>query len=137
MGTEEYATSIFRVKEIINYSGATQIPGTPAYVEGIINLRGKVIPVIDMAVRFGLTVNRKADMQAVIVESAGREIGVLVDVVNEVLRLDEADIDTGSSMTRTSQCIRGIGKVGERLMILLDLDLLFSSEEIDSLTAAC
>lgn len=133
---EEYALTIAKVKEIIRYSGATRLPDTPAYLEGIINLRGKVIPVVDLAKRFGLARGKQDGMQALIVEAAGREVGVVVDQVTEVLRLDEGDIEQAQGACQAGEFLRGIGKVEKRLLIILDLDRLFSDEEQRLLQAA-
>jgi purine-binding chemotaxis protein CheW len=128
LGAEEYAVSIAQVKEIIRYGGATKLPNTPGHLEGIINLRGKVIPVIDLAKRFGLIREKKADAQAVIVEAAGREIGVVVDIVTEVLRIEERAIEPAQTVRHGGEFLRGIGKLDGRLLIILDLDKLFSAE---------
>lgn len=133
---EEYALSISKVKEIIRYNGATKLPDTPDYLEGIINLRGKVIPVVDLARRFGLTREKQDGVQALIVEAAGREVGVVVDQVTEVLRLDDSDIELPQAACRTGEFLRGIGKVEKRLLIILELDRLFSEEEQQLLQAA-
>jgi purine-binding chemotaxis protein CheW len=131
LGNEEYAVSIAQVKEIIRYGGATKLPDTPEHLEGIINLRGKVIPVVDLAKRFGIKRDKLEGIQAVIVEASGREIGVVVDEVKEVLRIDGAAIENvQAATTRSGEFLRGVGKVEERLLIILDLDKLFGKEDI-------
>lgn len=136
LGNEEYAVSISQVKEIIRYSGVTKLPNTPSYMEGIINLRGKVIPVVDLASRFGLMLEKMDSRQAVIIEAAGREVGVVVDGVTEVLRIDDSAIEPPQTLTRTGEFIRGVGKLEGRLLIILDLDRLFSEEEKEILESA-
>lgn len=136
LGSEEYAISISQVKEIIRYGGATKLPNTPAHLEGIINLRGKVIPVIDLAKRFGLAQAARTSAQALIVEAAGREVGMVVDVVSEVLRLEDSAIEPGQTVSHAGEFLRGIGKLGDRLLIILDLDKLFSEEEHGEMQAA-
>ncbi len=136
LGSEEYAVSISQVKEIIRYGGATKLPNTPEHMEGIINLRGKVIPVVDLAKRFGLARARQGDAQALIVEAAGREVGMVVDEVSEVLRLEDSAIEPAQTVTHAGEFLRGIGKVGDRLLIILDLDKLFSEEEHGAMRAA-
>jgi purine-binding chemotaxis protein CheW len=136
LGSEEYAASISQVKEIIRYGGATKLPNTPEHMEGIINLRGKVIPVVDLAKRFGLAQAKQAGTQALIVEAAGREVGMVVDVVSEVLRLEDGAIEPGQTVSHAGEFLRGIGKAGDRLLIILDLDKLFSEEEQGAMRAA-
>lgn len=133
LGSEEYALSITQVKEIIRYDGATKLPDTPDYLEGIINLRGKVIPVVDLANRFSLVRERTSNVKAVIVETTGREVGLVVDEVTEVLRIDDADIETTQTICHAGDLFRGIGKLQERLLIVLDLDKLLSEEELEKM----
>jgi purine-binding chemotaxis protein CheW len=129
LGDEEYAVSITQVKEIICYKGANKLPNMPDYLEGIINLRGKIIPVVDLAKRFRLIPEIAKGKQAVIVETMGLEVGVVVDEVTEVLMLDDSAIEPASMMIHAGAFLRGIGKQEERLMIILDLDKLFRQEE--------
>lgn len=136
LGNEEYAASIGQVKEIIRYGGATKLPNTPGYLTGIINLRGKVIPVVDLTKRFGLPRTKEGDVQAIIVEAAGREVGMVVDEVSEVLRIEDAAIEPASTVNHTGEFLRGIGKMGDRLLIILDLDKIFSEEEYEEIKAA-
>ena len=79
LATEEYAVPIEQVKEIIHYKGATKLPSTPGYMDGIISLRGKVLPIIDLAEKFALLTEKSAAKQALIVEVAGQEVGLVVD----------------------------------------------------------
>lgn len=130
LAAEEYAIPISQVKEIIRYHEATKLPNTPEYMDGIINLRGKVISVIDLAGRFALPVEKSADKQALIVEAAGQEVGLVVDVVTEVIRLEENAIEPANGIAHSNEFIRSIGKVDKRLLIILDLNKLFSQEEM-------
>lgn len=136
LGKEEYAVSIAQVKEIILYKGATRIPNTPEYMEGIINLRGKVIPVIELAAQFGVEVKTGADRRVVIVETAGQEVGIVVDEVTEVIRLQQVAIEPAPAMTGSNDYVRGIGKENDRLLILLDLGKLFKKDEIEAIQAS-
>lgn len=131
LGNEEYAISIFQVKEIINYKEATKLPHTPKYMEGIISLRGKIIPVIDLATRLELSAEKTAE-KTLIIETTGREIGIVVDEVTEVIRLQDSAIEAPPE-AGANRYIRGIGKTGSRLLILLDMDKMFSREEIQEL----
>lgn len=130
LDNEEYAVSIAQVKEIIRYGGATRLPDTSEHLEGIINLRGKVIPVVDLAKRFGLAREKTDGIQAVIVEASGREVGVVVDEVTEVLRIEESAIEPARAVRHAGDFLRGIGKLEERLLIILDLDRLFTAEDM-------
>ncbi len=130
LAAEEYAIPISQVKEIIRYNEATKLPDTPDYMDGVINLRGKVIAVIDLAKKFALMVDKNADRQALIVEAAGQEVGLVVDSVTEVMRLEEDAIESANGIAHSNGFIRSIGKVDKRLLIILDLDKLFSQEEM-------
>ena len=133
---EEYAIPISQVKEIIRYNAATKLPNTPRYMDGIINLRGKVISVIDLAGKFELLVEKNANKQALIVEAAGQEVGLVVDTVTEVIRLEESAIEPANTIAHSNDFIRSIGKVDKRLLIILDLNKLFSQEEMMVLKGA-
>jgi purine-binding chemotaxis protein CheW len=132
LGNEEYAVSITQVKEIIQYKDVTRLPNTPEYMEGIISLRGKIIPVIDLSKRLELETSKNGDKRALIIETVGREVGIVVDEVTEVIRLQDSAIDPPPTATGNGY-IRGIGKDGDRLLILLDVDKLFSEEEMQEL----
>jgi purine-binding chemotaxis protein CheW len=132
LGKEEYAISITQVKEIIHHKGATQLPDMPGYVEGIISLRGTIIPVVDLAMRLGLITSRNGDKRILVIEMAGREIGIIVDEVTEVIRLQENAIEPPPLAT-VNGYIRGIGKEGTRLLILVDIEKLFDEEELQEL----
>ena len=133
LGAEEYGIPISQVKEIIQYKGATRLPQTPDFMEGVINLRGKVIPVIELAKKFGLADSSGADRRAVIIETDGQEIGVIVDEVTEVIRLQDSAIEPAPTMMASNDYIRGIGKDDNRLLILLEVEKLFGSKEMEEL----
>ena len=133
LGTEEYGICISQVREIIQYKSATRLPRTPEFMEGIITLRGKVIAVIELAKRFGLAGRGGLDRRVVIIETGGQEIGIIVDEVTEVMRLQENAIEMTATIMVSNAYIRGIGKYGDRLLILLDVDKLFGSKEIEEL----
>ena len=110
----------------------TRVPRTPSFVEGVINLRGKVIPVIDLRKRFSLTVNeRNNENRIVVVDIGGQDIGVIVDAVNEVLRILSDSVEPPSSVITgaDSDYLLGIAKLEDRLIILLDLERVLSEEE--------
>ncbi len=137
---EEYGVDILSVQEIIRHTGITKVPSAPAFVEGILNLRGKVIPIIDMRKRFGLA-SKEPDQQTRIVVFALESgvMGCLVDSVSEVLRLPFSMVDAAPAVVSgvDSQYIRGVGRLGGerdgRLLILLDSEQVLSVEELESL----
>jgi len=133
LGGEEYAISITQVKEIIPYNEATKLPNTLEYMEGIISLRGKIIPVVNLALRLDLQTTKLGNKRALIIETAGREIGIVVDAVTEVIRIQDSAIEPPPASTGNGY-IRGIGKEGNRLLIMLDVDKLFSAEEMQRMT---
>jgi purine-binding chemotaxis protein CheW len=134
---EEYGIGILKVKEIIGMLPITIIPQTPAYIKGVINLRGKVIPVIDLRLKFMISAAEYTDRTCIIVmeiATAGRTImmGIVVDSVSEVLNIKGADIEaTPAFGTRLdTEFILGMAKVGGGIKILLDIDKVLSVEEI-------
>lgn len=136
LGKEEYCVPIHQVREIIQYKGATKMPGAPKHFEGIINLRGKIIPVIDLATKFGVT-RKGGERQALIVELGEQRLGVLVDTVSEVLHLKESAIEAPPARAPGSGTyLRGIGKTGDRLLILLELAKLIDNEELSDIATA-
>ena len=129
LGSEEYAVAISQVREIIRYQGATKIPNVAEYVQGIINLRGKIITVVDLARKLALDGQpNTAERRALLLETAGKDLAVLVDEVSEVRWLDEDSIECAAAESLNSgDVIRGVGKDGDRLIILLDVMRLFAS----------
>lgn len=133
LADEAYGVNIGTVREIIRMQEITQVPRTPDYVEGVINLRGKVIPVIDMRKRFGFPVaEHTKDTRIVVIDIGGADIGATVDAVTEVLRLGKDSIEPPSAIISTSDSdyLIGIAKLETRLIILLDLQRALS---VDSL----
>ncbi len=124
LAEETYGVDIISVREIIRMQEITKVPRTPEFVEGVINLRGKVIPVIDLRKRFGFRqAEATKDTRIVVVDIGGNDIGVVVDAVTEVLRLsaDAVEPPTGVITTADSEYLLGIAKLESRLIILLDL----------------
>jgi len=124
LADETYGVDIGSVREIIRIQEITKVPRTPDYVEGVINLRGKVIPVIDLRKKFGFEkAEVTKDTRIVVVDINGADIGVVVDAVTEVLRLssDAVEPPTGVITTAESDYLLGIAKLESRLIILLDL----------------
>jgi len=138
VGTEEFAVDILLVQEINRMLPITRVPQSPQDVEGVINLRGRIIPVIDLRQRFKIT-NRETTQHSriIVVEISGRTLGFIVDRVNEVLRIDSNIVEPPPSMVGgiDTDYIKGVGKLEDRLLILLDLDRLFSAETLKGIEA--
>lgn len=135
---ETYAVDIHQVREIIRVPQITRVPRTPEFVEGVINLRGNVIPVIDLRKRFGLGEGgATAARRIIVVEMQERTIGMTVDAVSEVLRIDEGLIDPPSPyiVSVNTRYIEGIAKLEEGLVILLDLEKVLTESEKERLDA--
>jgi purine-binding chemotaxis protein CheW len=133
LANEHYEVDIAAVESIIKMQPITVVPHTPAFVEGVTNLRGEVLPVIDLRKRFGLPIDqaRSKDTRIVVVEIDGKKVGMVVDAVSEVLRVPDEAIEPPSPIVTTvdSAFIRGIAKVDARLIILVELSKVLSTEE--------
>lgn len=133
---EEYGIDILKVQEINRMLTITKVPNAPDFVEGIINLRGKVIPIINLRKRFGLEVKEvDKHTRIIVVNLDSRILGIVVDGVSEVLRLPSDTVQPAPPIVsgQGADYIRGIGKIGERLLILLDLNKLFSTEDREAI----
>ena len=138
LGDETYGVDIATVREIIRMQAITAVPGTAHFVEGVINLRGTVIPVVDLRKRFRLNeAEHGKEARIVVLNSEGQEIGVIVDSVAEVLCVSSDAIEPPSSMITTtdSEYLLGIVKLPDRLVILLDTERLLSREDHNKLAA--
>ncbi|MCH7786388.1 MAG: chemotaxis protein CheW [Chloroflexi bacterium] len=133
LDSESYGVDIGAVREIIRMQDITRVPRAPDFVEGVINLRGKVIPVVDLRKKFGLPVpeEQSKDNRIVVVDIGGQDIGVMVDAVTEVLRIATDSIAPPSSVITgaDSEYLLGIVKLESGLIILLDLEKVLSEEE--------
>jgi len=143
VGAEEYAIPILAVQEINRMMAITRVPQSPPFVEGVINLRGKVIPVVDLRKRFGMTVSEATGDERIIVvevqgETEARVIGFTVDKVNRVLRIGSDIVEPAPAMAcgADSEYVLGVGKLEEGLLILLSLDKLFSQRELEMAATA-
>ena len=136
LGNEAYGVEIGRVQEIIHQQQVTRVPGAPHFVEGVINLRGKVIPVVELRQRFGLpSVEEAREGRIVVVDVEGHIVGMGVDGVSEVLRVSMSAVEPPSPLVTgiDSAYLRGIAKLEDRLVILLELDRILSNDEHRSL----
>ncbi len=141
---EEYGLEILKVKEIIGIMNITSVPQTPGYVKGVINLRGKVIPVIDLRLKFAMEPLEYSDRTCIIIVditgTSGKKVmvGIVVDSVSEVLNIKDDEIeDTPNFGTRLStEYIMGMAKVKGGVKILLDIDQVLNAEELNILDKA-
>jgi len=143
LGREEFGIQVLKVREIMGIQDITAVPQTPAYVKGVINLRGKVIPVVDLRRKFGLPEIEYTQRTCIIVVQVSGEagpmlMGIVVDGVSEVLNLATADIedtpDFGDGVA--TPYILGMAKVKGKVKILLEIDQVLTSQELDGLRSA-
>jgi purine-binding chemotaxis protein CheW len=126
LGREEYGVEIGSVQEIIRAADIRPVPGAPPHVKGVINLRGKIIPVADLRTRFGLPAGEESEQQRIVVVEIGeRRVGMLVDSVSQVLKIPAAVIEDLPEEARSldDSYILGVGKLDDRLIVILDLRL--------------
>ena len=137
LGSEEYGLEILKVREIIGYMDITSVPQTPAYVKGVINLRGQVIPVVDLRSKFAMeAVDTTQETCIIVVEICHNDrsisTGIVVDRVQEVLDIVGGDIEDSPEfgVSVNTDFILGMGKIGDDVKILLDIDRVLSSDDI-------
>lgn len=143
MAEEDYGIGILKVKEIIGMQDITPVPQTPEFVKGVINLRGKVIPVVDLRLRFGIEATEYTERTCIIVveircESGTVQIGIVVDSVSEVMNIKEEEVeDTPTFGTRLdTDYILGMAKMDGGVKILLEIDRVLSDQDIAMLDGA-
>jgi len=139
LGGEEYALSILKVQEIRGYDNVTRIASAPEFLKGVVNLRGIIVPIVDMRIKFNVgNPTYDAFTVVIVLNINGHTIGVVVDSVSDVVTLTPDQIkpapDLGASVA--AEYLQGLGTVGERMLILLDIDKLLSAEDMGLLTAA-
>lgn len=139
LADEEYGVDILAVREIRGWTPVTRIPQAPSYVLGVLNLRGAIVPVLDLRLRFGLKREEyTATTVTVIVTVAGRNFGVVVDAVSDVIDVDAAAVrpvpDMGTAVD--TEYLKGLTSVGERMVLLLDVDRLLQPQDAQMLEAA-
>lgn len=132
LGEEEYGIDILTVQEIRGHDPLTRIANAPDFIQGVINLRGIIVPIVDLRLRFGLTNAKEQPRVVIILNVAGRVIGMAVDSVSDVLRLGPADIRPAPEMggSFATDFLLGLGTIDERMLILLDIEGLMSSSEL-------
>ena len=132
LGDEEYGVAILKVQEIRGYDAVTRLPDAPDYIKGVINLRGTIVPVIDMRLKFRLAAEYTALTVMIVLNVADRVVGMVVDRVSDVVRLGGEQIravpELGAAIDQ--QFLTGIGTLDERMLILLDIERLMASAEM-------
>ena len=136
---EDYGIEIVRVQEIVGIQDITPVPEMPNYIKGVINLRGNVINVVDIRLRFGM-VEKEYDERTciIIIQVEDVELGVIVDNVNEVCVIPEEDIKKSSklgSKNSKGSFIKGLGKLDDKIKMILDVEKLLSEEELEELSS--
>lgn len=130
---EEYGVDVLKVREIIRMPIVTRVPNTPYYVEGVINLRGKVVPIICMRKKFSLTeTENDKQTRIMVMDMEGELMGFIVDAVSEVIRISGSEIQPSPSMVAggiDQECIAGVINQADRLLVLLNLEKMFSRDE--------
>ena len=137
LGEEVFGLDVGKVREILDFTTITKVPGTPGFMRGVINLRGSVVPVVDMRVKFGMSSTEKTVNTCIVVAEVELEgdvivLGALVDSVQEVFELEPGQIEPAPRIGTKldTEFIKGMGKRDERFIILLDVDKAFSAEEL-------
>jgi purine-binding chemotaxis protein CheW len=140
LADEEYGVEVLKVREIIRMPTITKMPNVPQHIEGIINLRGKVIPIISMRRRFNLQENENSSQTRIIImDVIGSLAGFVVDAVSEVIRIHSSEIQPPPSMVLSGdigkEFITGVLNHAERLLIIMDINRMFSENELESIEA--
>ncbi len=138
LGDEEYGLEILKVSEIIGMQPVTRVPRVPEFVRGVINLRGKVIPITDLRTKFDMPVDEGRDACIIVVQMRGVQTGVVVDRVSEVVAIAESEVEDAPSFGSgiRTEFLLGIGKTGGRVKLLVDIDKVLESSEIAALESA-
>ena len=132
IGSEEYAIDILRIHQIIQPLKITKVPKAPKFIEGVVELRGAILPVVDLRKRFDVRADEGRAQKYIIVSVAGRAVGLVVDAVSHVLRVPRAEIRPAPEFGFAgpdASCFSGACRQGDRILLVLDLDRLFSSSE--------
>ncbi len=132
LGSEEYGVDISQVQEIIRMVEITHVPRAPRFMEGVINLRGQLIPIIDLRTRFSMPRSEHTKSTRIVVTEIGsKKVGIIVDAVSEVINIPIEQVEDAPDMIAGvgTEYIQGVGKVADRLIILLDLTMVITGEE--------
>jgi len=139
LGSEEYGLEILKVQEIRGYDAVTQIANTPNFIKGVVNLRGKIVPIVDLRIKFNLgRVEYNEFTVVIILNLGGRVIGIVVDGVSDVTALKEDQIREVPNLVSSidTQYIIGLATLEEQMLILVDIERLMSSQEMELLDGA-
>jgi purine-binding chemotaxis protein CheW len=139
LGAEEYGIDILRVQEIRGYSTITAIPNTPGYIKGVMNLRGAVVPVVDLRAKFGMPEVAYNKFTVIIVVTVGARIaGLVVDAVSDVLNIARADIERTPEFDTTvdTSFMTGLAKTGDKLVLLLDIEKVMGAADLAAVARA-
>ncbi len=138
LADEEYGVEILKVRELIGIMNITAVPRMPIYMKGVINLRGKVIPVVDLRLKFCLDEIEHTEQTCIIVVDVGKEIGIIVDTVCEVLDIKGENVEPPPAMGGSvdTSFILGMGKVGDAVKILLNIDKVLTTDELIDIDSA-
>jgi len=139
LNNEIYGINILNIKEIVDYGNITKVPMTPKFIAGVINLRGNVVPVVDLALRFSQKASTRTKRSSVVIlelkhMEQALEIGITVDMVNEVLDISSDEIEPSPSFGTKirTDFISGMGKVNNQLLVLLDIENILSIDELSA-----
>lgn len=133
LGAEEYGVDILKVQEIRGYDAITQIANAPVFVKGVINLRGVIVPIVDMRIKFGLGDAEYDQFTVVIILNVGgRVVGIVVDAVSDVISLEQEQLrpTPGMGSVIDTEYIMGLGTIDERMLILIDIEKLMASSDM-------
>lgn len=139
LGAEEYGIDILRVQEIRSYEEPTRIANAPSFIKGVVNLRGVIVPVVDLRIKLGCeSVEYNGFTVVIVLNVKGRVVGAVVDSVSDVLELARDQINPAPEMSTTvdTTFITGIASVGERMLILMDIEALMSSADMGLIDSA-
>ena len=133
LGKEDYGIPILKVREIIGMMEITHVPKTPLFIKGVINLRGKIIPVMDLRAKFGMETQEYTERTCIIVVEINSLVGIIVDTVSEVLNIQENEIDLEYGTSVDGDFLTGMGKVKNKVIMLLNIDKIVNCEEMINL----
>lgn len=141
VGGEEYAVNILKVKEIVQYETLTTVPNTAPWIRGVTNLRGNVVPVIDLAVKFGLPASKVSKLSCIVITEVSYQgdqltLGVMADAVSQVLEFSQTDVEPPPPFgTRVKvEFLLGMGVMGKKFCLILDIDKVLSADELLAVT---
>ena len=131
LGSEEYGIDILKVQEIRSYEQPTRIANAPDFIKGVVNLRGVIVPILDLRIRLGQAGEYNAFTVVIVLNVAGRVVGIVVDSVSDVLELSADEIKPRPEVPAAmdARFITGLGKLGERMLILLDIEAMIKSPD--------